>query len=769
MEDTLKLVGRNSNEIFLLRYPSSLLDFCGFDLSYFAKMAIDACSEAQKTGKADPDVFAQLRRDIQSAHCYIAHNIRTTYEKVALDCWIDYLCRRDSIGEGTLWNRYISCRTPFEKLVFSRLCEFRYNRAINEWLNIVRVQDYAKSKIDFVFTKDVKNAREAASRRNYFDLMFSVTAQEMGCRVENLGEIKVFSVGRTPSSPFMFSTISKDIVRHVLADFDYTDDYSDVSDYSEISDQIAMDAFSKMKAGLPAELSSYNIVRGKMENYTDKIYMPCSLKAVVDLEIDAIIENGGILCACKRCGRLYLRNEEYNEDYCRTYLTNGKTCLELYREENPLPVISPALDEKCRTVTDEIYARVGKSMSEKEYEYWHSYMRAMRDKVTSGEITAEELDAFLDYSLNVDISRSRPIVEVPKHDERPSRERVVKPFVPERISRSELSPKSEPEKPEPEEEPPKDGFFTSPTVFRRKNEDRQISHIIRGGESRGAENSGGAGFQPFGETEDLAVKKAAEDRARLERRLEEELRRKLSRGESEPDAAPRGEFMPFAEKEAANNAHNDVYFGEDFGSASRNNARNDVDFGGAEKPAEAAPKPKVIKKNAAAISAYGKISGAPVTTAPPDMDIFAAKAPAAEEKSAEPPSRVPDYQISEQTRDARDYPDDEPYKDIGSIFDVLEQSESDMSGKPRRQIKHEIEPQTEPEKPAAKEEPPVEVTKENAPSGIWTEDRHLYGSDTQSELDMLKEKKHAKSNKTRRLYDVIMREPDDNPNFRRKS
>ena len=151
------------------------------------------------------------------------------------------------------------------------------------------------------------------------------------------------------------------------------------------------------------------------------------------------------------------------------------------------------------------------------------------------------------------------------------------------------------------------------------------------------------------------------------------------------------------------------------------------------------------------------------------MDIFAAKAPAAEEKPAEPPSRVPDYQISEQTRDARDYPDDEPYKDIGSIFDVLEQSESDMSGKPRRQIKHEIEPQTEPEKPAAKEEPPVEVTKENAPSGIWTEDRHLYGSDTQSELDMLKEKKHAKSNKTRRLYDVIMREPDDNPNFRRKS
>ena len=775
MEDTLKLVGRNSNEIFLLRYPSSLLDFCGFDLAYFAKMAIDACSEAQKIGKADPDVFAQLRRDIQNAHCYIAHNIRTTYEKVALDCWIDYLCRRDSIGTGTLWNRYINCRTPFDKMVFARLCEFRYNRAINEWLNIVRVQDYAKSKIDFVFTKDVKNAREAASRRNYFDLMFSVTAQEMGCSVENLGEIKVFSVGRTPSSPFMFSTISKDIVRHVLADFDYSDDYSDISDYSEISDQIAMDAFSKMKAGLPAELSSYNIVRGKMENYTDKIYMPCSLKAVIDLEIDAIIENGGVLCACKRCGRLYLRNEEYNEDYCRTYLTNGKTCLELYREENPLPVISAELLEKCRTVTDEIYARVGTSMSEKEYEYWYSYMSAMRDKVSSGEITAEELDAFLDYSLNVDISRSRPIVEVPKHEERPSRERVVKPFVPERISRSELSPKPETEIPEPVEEPPKDGFFTSPTVFRRKNEGQQISHIIRGGEPRSADNGGGAGFQPFSEAEDFAGKKAAEDRARLERRLDEELRRKLNRAENEPDEAPRGEFTPFSgadfggsAKKPRDNARNEV----DFGSASRDNARGEAfsgaDFGEVAKPAEkSAPKPKVIRKNAAAISAYGKISGAPVTTAPPDMDLRAAKMPA-EKPADEPVSRALDYQSSEQPHFSQDFPDDEPYKDIGSIFDVLEQSENGMSDKPRRPVYTENEPSPEWEK-TAREETPTEVTKENAPSGIWTEDRNLFGSDTQSELDMLKEKKHAKSNKTRRLYDVIMREPDDNPNFRRKN
>ena len=799
MEDTLKLVGRTSNEIFLLRYPSSVLDFCGFDLSYFAKSAIDACSEAQKTGKINPDVFAQLRRDIQNAHCYIEHNIRTTYEKVAIDCWIDYLCRRDNIGTGTLWNRYISCRTPFDKLVFSRLCEFRYNRAINEWLNIVRVQDYAKSKIDFVFTKDVKNAKEAASRRNYFDLMFSVTAQEMGCRLEDLGEIKVFSVGRTPSSPFMFSAISKDIVRHVLADFDYSDDYSDIGDYREISDQIAMDAFAKMRAGLPAELSSYNIVRGKMENYTEKIYMPCSLKAVVDLEIDAVIESGGILCPCKRCGRLYLRNADYNEDYCKT-MQNGKTCLEIYREEHPIQRITPTLEEKCRSVTDEIYSRVGTSMSTKEYENWYSYMSAMKAKVDTGEISPEELNSFLDYSLSVDISRSKPIVEVPKREERPSRERVVKPFVPERISRSELAPpKPEPKKPEEEEELPKDGFFTSPTVFRRKNEGQQISHIIRGGEPRGesyTRNPNPRDFQPFSQPSYSPQPEFPERKIADENRVREDF--------SEPEQ-PKfgGDFVPFesafsedfpqeqsrpvskisAPEGAAevhdkyeNSAHSSAEVPEKYTSVEQNAA--EISDKPAAVPEKREQKPKVIRKNAAAISAYGKMSGAPVTTAPPEMDLVSARTDdervaqnVPEETHVSEETFVPDTNrvVEPNLPSEQDYPDDEPFRDIGSIFDILEQSESDLSGKPRKnRYIDENEPSPEWEK-KPRESVPKEVTKENAPSGIWTEDRNLFGNDTQSELDMLKEKKHSKSNKTRRLYDVIMREPDDNPNFRRKN
>ncbi len=183
MERTLKLVGKTSNEIFLLRYPATLLDFCDFDLSLFAKDSIDLCNDALKSGTLDADRVSDLRKDIQNAHCYIRHHIRTIYEKAVLDCWIDYVCRRDNIGDSALWNRFVRCKTPFEKTVFARLCDFRYNRDINQWLNIVRVQDYARTKVHFVFTETVKSAEEVAARRNYFDLAFSVTARELGCKI----------------------------------------------------------------------------------------------------------------------------------------------------------------------------------------------------------------------------------------------------------------------------------------------------------------------------------------------------------------------------------------------------------------------------------------------------------------------------------------------------------------------------------------------------------------------------------------------------------
>ncbi len=895
MENTLKLVGKNSNEIFTLRYPSTLLDFSEFDFSYYAGAAIDVCNEALKNGTPDFDKISEIKKDIQSAHCFLQYSTRTAYDKIVFDCWIDYVCRRDNIGNTALWNRFIRCKTPFEKIIFQRLCDFRYKRAVNEWLNVIRIQDYAKAKMEFVFSEGMQSAHEAEERRNYFDLMFSVTARELGCRLEDLGVTKYYSICRTPGSPFMFPNISKEIIRHVLAGFDYSDDYSDINDYSESADEIAMDAFSRMRAGLPPELSTYKIPAGKFENMSERIYMPCGLKAAIDLEIDAIIGSGMWLARCKRCGRFFPKTKDAAEDYCtRRSIPAGKTCLEVYEEANPRPKISDELIAQCKQVTDEMYSRVDKTMSTHEYNSWYTYLEAMKQKVENGEIASSELESFLEYSREVDISKSNPIVEVAKKEPEAPKERVVKPFIPERISRSEIkqfesqSP-VEPEEPiTPVSKPSREGFFTSPSVQRQKNERPQISHIIRNGESLGRENTSApnpAGFQPFEFTQPRTREQtvpqpeakptrkesgAYENFKRLEERLEAERRLREERNTFKPIAeADRGGFVEdypqipprreppriereepqFSESEEPYYSRSDERYEEPARwepektepkpmterretrdrRAGQHGYREEENISQPspeppqvrseqskqpEQPAER--RPRVIKKNAAAISAYGKMAGKPVSminpaeTAPPPAEETASRRSAEYEQ---PPHRS--ERESESTVPQIDNEMLEPFKDIGSIFDVLEQSESTLNAVGRldepsreryedrgedrapdytelsRERYEERDAERSPDHSERSPAPPEPrpIKKDEVPSGIWTEDRGLFGNaseeapqpvpvptrerhiperEPEEEPETTREKRHTRSSKTQRLYDVIMREPDDNPNFRRK-
>lgn len=826
MERVLNLAGKNSSEIFQLRYPFSLLTFCDYDLSYFAENAVAVCDEALRSGELDADRVTDLRNSLRNMHVYIEHNLRTVYDKIVLDCWIDYVCRRDNIGTTGLWNRFIDCRTAFEKAVFVRLCEYRYNKGINEWLNLVRVQDYAKNKVYFLFSRDLSGVDEASARRNYFDLMFSVTARELGCRLEDMGVTQVFSAGRAPSAPFMYPSISKDIVKNVLSDFDYSDDYSDIASYETLSDQIAMDAFSHMKASLQQEMGSYNMSRPAMENAPGKIYMPCGLKAAVDLEIDALLESGGWLARCKRCGRYYVRDSEYTEEYC-SLPGSGKTCLEIYQAEHPRSAVTPELERQCGEIMDEMYERVtAGALSLKEYEGWRLYLEAMKTKVNNGEIQPDDLSAFITYSRTMDISRSNPVVEVRRPATEPH-ERVVKPFVPERISRSDIDrPQERVQEPEPVQEPPqrREGFFTSPSVERQKSQGKALSHIIRADQSRqeprpypaplpepvpAFQNSGFAAFgeeavQPRHREESVSAVpergSAKFSESSTKPRLREEPARVVPdsgftpfgansqlHSPAEPavlpgrEPAPAVPYSPVSRKEVHYNAPeaeesamaNPVPVPEDHAVRSEEPAASQ-EVPATKQTEEPRPAPRIIRKNAAAISAYGKIAGTATRTEPSFDAITRPEVQPA-------PDGQPEPEMS-----------DDPFWEIGSIFDMLEQSENDMSGgqrysavpeseKPEPQKKQEPEPAAEhpaPKRhkaPAKRHEPerataPEKQEPSEVPSGIWTEERHLYDEQQQSaheELNMLKDKKR-RSSKTQRLFDAIMKEPDDNPNFRKK-
>ena len=840
MERVLKLAGKNSGDVYQLRYPQSLLNFCDYDLSYFAENAIAICDEALRSGEADIDRVTDLRNSLRGMHVYIEHNLRTVYEKIVLDCWIDYVCRRDSIGTSALWNRFMDCRSPFEKSVFVRLCEYRYNKGINEWLNLVRVQDYAKSKVYFLFSRGVSGVEEANARRNYFDLMFSVTARELGCRLEDLGVIQVYSAGRLPSAPFMYPNISKDIMRNVLADFDYTDDYSDIASYECLSDQIAMDAFARMKQGLAQEMDSYNMSREVMENAPEKVYMPMGLKAAVDLEIDALLDSGGWLSRCRRCGRYFVMDGEHLDEYCQLPTPNGKTCLDIYREEHPEAKLTPETMKRCDVIANEMFGRISDGrMTLKEYEDWKHYLDAMKEKVSKGEIQPEDLSSFIDYSRTMDISQSNPVSEVkrPAFAERPVErigDRVVKPFIPERISRSDIQApprKQEPARPAPAPKPaepvrtapePKPAPQQNRSVYEqaadRLNILRQpMSHIIRGGEVRGTgQPASTGGFTPFSGSDFRSTAPqatvsapqspekqptAAGQFAPFGGKSENPAPQRSAAPEKQPTAA--GQFAPFGGKSEdpapqSNTVPEKQTAAEEKPAPKpekaepkpkkkpvhKEQAKPEAPAEAAESVQEPAPRPKVIRKNAAAISAYGKMAGTAVTA-----NSFEAVSRPQEETPAVPEPADPEPVKPEPVQEPQkpEISGDDPFWNVESIFDVLQQSETGesrpRSHKPRRTAPEKpaetvapqepSEPAPEPAQPEKKPRrtAPIE-TPDEVPSGIWTEDRGLFDSEpvssTHEEIAMLKDKKRGKSNKTQRLFDAIMRESDDNPNFRKK-
>ena len=187
MTHQLNITGKNSGEIYTLLYPNNLINFCKYDFTPFLNHCTDLCRLANRTGEYNIEDVYSIRNSISGCHKYYEQNMRTKFEKIVIDCWIEYLCRQSEIGAATLWQNFMKCSNDFEKAVFSRLSEYRHNRAINEWVNLLKLQEYAQRKVDFVFGVNLTGPSEAACRAIYFDLMFNVAANEQGFPVDEIG------------------------------------------------------------------------------------------------------------------------------------------------------------------------------------------------------------------------------------------------------------------------------------------------------------------------------------------------------------------------------------------------------------------------------------------------------------------------------------------------------------------------------------------------------------------------------------------------------
>jgi hypothetical protein len=406
-----------------------------------------------KTGEYRQEEAAEIRNSISGCHKYFEQNLRGVFEKIVIDCWVEYICRQNEIGVITLWNNYIPCRNDFEKAVFMRLSEYRHGHAINQWVNILKIQEYANIKIDFIFGEKLKSSAEAAARANYFDLMFNVVANELGYDLNTTADNKVFTMGRTPNSPFIMSNVSREIVRNLLTDLRYGDDRKKSKSVKNeaVSDQIAMDAFSSMKMFLPEQ--GDNIVETMIKSLAEipmKVYMPTSLKAAIDLEIDVMIENGAFLQRCELCKDYYLRSEEYDYDYCDRLSKGGRSCRDVMvkkagKESRAIPsnIDAALINERCDRLYKEMSSRINIEFTQRDFSDWCKYMNTIRDNILSGAATFRDFENFAEYSRSMSFlpgseQRTAKKRNAETGEAKDSRGRTVKPFVFERVDRKDI-------------------------------------------------------------------------------------------------------------------------------------------------------------------------------------------------------------------------------------------------------------------------------------------------------------------------------------------
>ena len=323
---------KGSNNFHKLELSKTLLHFIEFDFTYFWEQCIEAGKNARKFGSLPESQLSMAKNSIFKCHPYIEAKLPAEFEMIALDCIIEFICHSEKIGLEELWNRCISPKNSYERQIFRRISEYKTNRAINQWVNIVRIQEYAKKKMDFIFGgEDSSRLRpeDFRVRKDYFDLCLSVASNEFGMTAEELPYTRVCNPACIPDAPFMLSKVAKGIYKRfsgILSEAE-TGFYTHATD--PMRDQMALDAFSGIKnMTRPAEFEMKAAVEA-LEDIPDEIYIPNSFKAVIDLEFDLMIANGIYMQKCEKCERFFTKTPDYNKPYCNRVSPNGKTCREL--------------------------------------------------------------------------------------------------------------------------------------------------------------------------------------------------------------------------------------------------------------------------------------------------------------------------------------------------------------------------------------------------------------------------------------------------------
>lgn len=393
----LDFIVPDNNTFYQIELSKTLLHFCEYDFTYFWEQAIDFGSSSRRDGHFDKKQATVLKNLIIKCHPYYEAKLNTDFSDIVLDCIIEYFCRTENIGLEGLWTKYISPSDAFEKAVFTRISEYKTNKATNQWVNLVRLQKYLKTKISFIFDGQPCSVAEYMSKCRYFDLAFSVAAKEIGFPDEFLPSVKEIPLTQIPGAPFMISRASKDIYKHISDKTENAPPFTKkhIEDYQR--DCYALDAFEYIKSlEMPPQFEMQSAIEAF--RYLPKtVYMPNCFKAMLDFEIEKMLDEAIVLSKCSNCGKYFVREPDYNGTYCNRVGKSGKTCREELETVTD-DYISSDLDKKSNKIYESLYDKIGTKLPETEFNEWSEYLTRLKENVKSHNASQEDLESFLNYT-----------------------------------------------------------------------------------------------------------------------------------------------------------------------------------------------------------------------------------------------------------------------------------------------------------------------------------------------------------------------------------
>lgn len=452
-----------SRSFHKLELSKALLRFVEFDFTYFWEQCIEAGRNARKTGRISQNLKNMAMNALVKCHPYVEACAATEFADVVLDCIIAYICHSEGIGLEELWARCISPKSLYEKAIFNRVSEYKTGRGINQWINIVRMQEYARSKIKFIYECDsnvMLRPEDYRTRTEYFDLAFSVAANETGCPMDKLPSVKMYTPSTVPDAVFMMGRMSKNIYRRLSEVLGGAELWEEKTLNDHNRDQTALDAFSYVKDMPRPGENDMRFALEAVSELPETVYVPDSFKALIDLEFTLMTQKGIYLSKCPRCGRFFVRSLDEKSPYCNRVNSSGMTCAEQINEElgiiamkngnaskaeeqapEPLPetvpeeaeeklpeeqnepmaseesenapeaafepapeeerpepiMIPKELEKRCQRVYNMLYKRIGTLMTEKEFREWSGYLSDTKRDIREGEAELSQMEDFLDY------------------------------------------------------------------------------------------------------------------------------------------------------------------------------------------------------------------------------------------------------------------------------------------------------------------------------------------------------------------------------------